>query len=106
MTTINAHDDFQSSRSNFEFFDLKSLAQACDQSQEWILQLIEYDILSSPEDLQTHQFNHDDLTRAQQAYRLQRDFNASFPSVAMMLDLIDEVQQLRREIKHLQLYKS
>jgi len=38
----------------------------------------------------------DDVSRAQKAYRLQRDFDASFTAVAMMLDLIEELEKLRR----------
>ena len=38
----------------------------------------------------------DDVARAQKAYRLQRDFDASFTAVAMMLDLIEELERLRR----------
>lgn len=48
----------------------------------------------------------EDVSRARQAYRLQRDFNASFSAVAMMLDLIDELQNLRKEVKHLHLRQS
>lgn len=84
-------------------FDLERFAEACGQSPEWILQLLEYDILPNRPDDRIHQFFGDDITRARRAYRLQRDFNASLTAVAMMLDLIDEVQQLRRKVKHLHL---
>ena len=83
-------------------FDLKHFADACHQSPEWVLQLLEYDILPQRSEDRIHQFFGEDIQRAQQAYRLQRDFDASFSAVAMMLDLIDEVQQLRREMKHSQ----
>ena len=83
-------------------FDLTHFADACGESPEWVLQLIEYDILPKRHEHQRHEFLGDDLNRAQQASRLQRDFNASFSAVAMMLDMIDELQQLRREIKHSQ----
>lgn len=84
-------------------FDLKHFAEACGQSPEWVLQLLEYDILSNRPDNRIHQFFGDDVSRARRAYRLQRDFDASLTAVAMMLDLIDEVQKLRREVKHLHL---
>ncbi|KCX50056.1 merR HTH regulatory family protein [Acinetobacter pittii] len=42
----------------------------------------------------------EDVARARKAYRLQRDFDASLAAVAVMLDLIDEVQQLRKQLKH------
>lgn len=46
------------------------------------------------------------IFRARRAYRLQRDFDASFSAVAMMLDLIDEVQQLRQQVKHMDIKDS
>jgi len=82
-------------------FDLKHFADACGQSPEWVLQLLEYDILDTRPEERIHQFFGDDVSRARRAYRLQRDFDASFSAVAMMLDLIDEVQQLRKQVKHL-----
>lgn len=82
-------------------FDLKHFADACGQSPEWVLQLLEYDILDTRPEERIHQFFGDDISRARRAYRLQRDFDASFSAVAMMLDLIDEVQQLRQQVKHM-----
>ncbi|MBJ8497470.1 chaperone modulator CbpM [Acinetobacter oleivorans] len=81
-------------------FDLQQFAQACGQSPEWIIQLIEYDILSVDNTPEAHQFIGEDVARARKAYRLQRDFDASLAAVAVMLDLIDEVQQLRKQLKH------
>ena len=108
MTTIHYRMKDDNGYSNKEMIedhpslDLKHFADACEQSPEWILQLVEYDILPKRSSDQDYTFLGDDLVRAKQAYRLQRDFDASFPAVAMMLDLIDEVQQLRRDMKHSQ----
>ena len=87
-------------------FDLKHFAEACGQSPEWVLQLLEYDILDTRPEERIHQFFGDDISRARRAYRLQRDFDASFSAVAMMLDLIDEVQQLRQQVKHMDIKDS
>lgn len=80
-------------------FDLQHFAEACGQSPEWVLQLIEYDILPERLHQAAPHFLGDDISRARRAYRLQRDFEASFSAVAMMLDLIDEVQQLRLQMQ-------
>ncbi|WP_216936619.1 MULTISPECIES: chaperone modulator CbpM [unclassified Acinetobacter] len=108
MTTIQYRESFSHGYVPSEIvddrsFDLIHFAEACGQSPEWVMQLIEYGIL--PDRSETHHsiFLGEDISRAQRAYRLQRDFDASFTAVAMMLDLIDEVQELRREVKHLQL---
>lgn len=87
-------------------FDLTHFAQACGQSPEWVLQLLEYEILPARSETCIHQFFGDELSRARRAYRLQRDFDASLSAVAMMMDLIDEVQQLRKEVKHVQMMHS
>lgn len=72
--------------------------QACGQDEQWIEALFAHDILSSPVSPQQHIFVSHELSRARRAYRLQRDFDASFSAVAVMLDLLDEVQQLRRRV--------
>ena len=90
----------------FSQLDLKKFAEACGQSPEWVLQLLEYDILPSRPAERIHQFFGEDVSSARQAYRLQRDFDASFSAVAMMLDLIDEVQKLRKQVKHLSFQHS
>lgn len=81
-------------------FDLNHFAEACGQSPEWILQLLEFEILPARSEMRIHQFFADELTRARRAYRLQRDFDASLSAVAVMMDLIDEIQQLRKQVKH------
>ena len=80
--------------------DLEHFAEVCGQSTDWVLKLIDYDILQVQVDPQSHQFIGEDVARARRAYRLQRDFDASLSAVAVMLDLIDEVQQLRKQLKH------
>ena len=80
--------------------DLSHFAEACGQSPEWVMQLIEHGILSERTGNPYSAFIAEDIARAQRAYRLQRDFDASFSAVAMMIDLIDEVQELRREARH------
>lgn len=106
MTTIHYEENFSHGFMASEImddrsFDLQHFAEACGQSPEWILQLIEHGILPNYSSNLAQPFLGEDISRAQRAYRLQRDFDASFSAVAMMLDLIDEVQELRREVKHL-----
>ncbi len=109
MTTIQyreiVYDGFQEAEIVDEHLnlDLTHFAQACGQSPEWILQLLEYEILAARPEDRIHQFFGEDIARARRAYRLQRDFEASLSAVAMMMDLLDEVQQLRKQVKHLHL---
>jgi chaperone modulatory protein CbpM len=106
MTTIHYRNNHPNSNNHFfemveeqHFFDLEHFAERCQQSPDWVLQLLEYEILTARQDSTLYQFSDEDLARAQQAARLQRDFNASFSALAFMLDLIDEVQDLRQHLK-------
>ena len=85
-----------------QFFDLHHFAQVCGQNTEWVLQLLEYEILPTRSQQATQHFHAEDIARARRAYRLQRDFEASFAAVAMMMDLIDELQQLRQQTRYSQ----
>ena len=76
----------------------EQFVQASGQEAAWVLQLFEHDILSSTTPPQRHQFVGDELARARKAYRLQRDFDASLPAVAVMLDLLEEIQTLRQRL--------
>ncbi|XID76085.1 chaperone modulator CbpM [Alkanindiges sp. WGS2144] len=78
---------------------LGDFAHACGQPHEWVVALVEHSILekhnSRPE---SWQFVGEELARARRAWRLQRDFDASLTAVALMLDLLDEVKQLRMQM--------
>lgn len=76
----------------------EQFVHASGQEAAWVLQLFEHDILSSDTAPQSHQFVSDELARARTAFRLQRDFDASLQAVAVMLDLLEEVQDLRKRL--------
>jgi len=46
-------------------------------------------------------FGSDALARVRRIQRLQADFDASLPAVALMLDLIDENDRLRSQLQRL-----
>lgn len=105
MTTIQVKEHISNGFTSSDVIqnqslDLSHFAEACGQSPEWVMQLIEHGILPERTEPQLSMFRDEDISRAQRAYRLQRDFDASFSAVAMMIDLIDEVQQLRHQVKH------
>ena len=78
-------------------FSLEELATACGFGSQWILTLVEADILpvtaSEPSEWRFYSVH---LNRARRAFRLHRDFDASLTAVALMLDLLEEVEQLRQ----------
>ena len=74
---------------------LDELVSACGQERQWVIELmeesiIEYDV---PE---REQFTGYQLTTVRRASRLSRDFEASVPAIGLILELLDELEQLRQ----------
>ncbi len=59
----------------------------------WVQEGILNPIGNSPEDWR---FSGDALSRAKKALRLSRDLEINTPGVAMVLDLLDEISELRK----------
>ena len=71
------------------------LVSACGQEPQWIVALIEENIIEYdiPE---SKQFTGYQLTTVRRAARLSRDFEASVPAIGLILELLDELEQLRQ----------
>jgi len=74
---------------------LDELVSACGQERQWIIELIEENIIEY--DVPEHEkFTGYQLTTVRRASRLSRDFEASVPAIGLILELLDEVEQLRQ----------
>lgn len=75
--------------------DFDELVLACGQEPHWVLALIEENIIEYdvPE---REQFTGYQLTTVRRASRLSRDFEASVPAIGLILELLDELEQLRQ----------
>ena len=75
---------------------LAELCQACCAEQEhvlaWVLEGVLEPVGGSPQDWR---FSGDSLRRARLALRLSRDLEINPPGVALALDLLDEIAELR-----------
>ena len=71
------------------------LVSACGQEPQWVIALIEENIIEYdvPE---SEQFTGFQLTTVRRASRLSRDFEASVPAIGLILELLEEVEQLRQ----------
>ncbi len=78
-----------------EWLALDEFARACGVSAEFVGELIAEGLVAPPE---PGRFGSDELARVRRICRLQRDFEANLQSVAVMLDLIDEVHRLQRAL--------
>ena len=74
---------------------LDELVSACGQERQWVIELIEENIIEYdvPE---RQQFTGYQLTTVRRASRLSRDFEASVPAIGLILELLGEVEQLRQ----------
>ena len=93
---------------------LEELVNACQWDKNWVLALLEEDIIQSEPQPQCGQaiaqpgavyFNSVQLTQVRLASRLRRDFDASPQAIALILDLLNELRplrQLQRQLRTLQ----
>lgn len=74
---------------------LDELVSACGQERRWVIELIEESIIEYDVPGR-EQFTGYQLTTVRRASRLSRDFDASVPAIGLILELLDEVEQLRQ----------
>jgi chaperone modulatory protein CbpM len=82
--------------------NLTEMCRACQVHAEYIMDLVEEGILE-PEGRRREplgwQFPGSSLKRARIALRLQRDLDINLAGVALALDLLDEIEELRRRVR-------
>lgn len=85
-----------------------SLREVCERGgchAELVLKMVSYGIIepvAGPDrDHHSWEFDLPALVRLHKAMRLQRDLKMNLPGLAMSLDLLDEVDSMRREITQL-----
>jgi chaperone modulatory protein CbpM len=77
---------------------MRELARAVGADDQWVLRLVEVEILhvDAPEQPpERWHFRSADLQRALAARRLERDFGANLDTAALILDMQAELQRLR-----------
>jgi len=82
---------------------LNELSRACSSSAEWIIELVEQGTLEPISYRQTQwRFSGSSLQRARTAMRLQRDLGINLAGVALAIDLLDEIDELRSRLCRLE----
>lgn len=87
---------------NDVIMSLDELVAACGQERHWVIALIEENIITpdvsaeSGIETNTQQFSGYQLSLVRRASRLSRDFDASVPAIGLILELLDELEQLRQ----------
>jgi len=83
-------------------FTLVELCRACDAESEQLVALVEEGVLTPIGDEPRHwRFGDTSLRRARAAVRLTRDLELNAAGVALVLDLLDEIEALRSRLRRL-----
>lgn len=75
--------------------ELEAFAAACGAETEFVRRLVDEGLLQPVAVQPAWRFGGEELARVRRIRRLQRDFETNLQSVAVMLDLIDEIERLR-----------
>lgn len=79
---------------------LEELCHACQVSSDFIEEAVEYGVIElDEEDLESVQFGPDHLKRMRTAVRLYRDLEVNLAGIAIVLDLMDEIERLRMRVE-------
>lgn len=78
---------------------LESLAAAADTDADFIRLLVDEGLVQPVAQEPVWRFGGEELARVRRIRRLQRDFEASLQSVAVMLDLMDQIERLRAVLR-------
>lgn len=82
---------------------LEQLCLACDVEAGWVIELVEHGVIE-PAQLtgSAWQFASFSIERVAKAKRLGRDLDVNAPGLALVLDLLDEIDALRSRLRELQ----
>ena len=79
---------------------LDELCSSCNVEAEWVTSLVDYGAIDPVgTDQARWQFAGIAVVRVQRARRLERDLGLNLPGVALALDLLDQIDELRSQLK-------
>ena len=77
-------------------FSMREICRACGTDKRFVLELVAEGIIEPLDEADDWRFSGEALVRARSAQRLMRDLGVNLPGVALALDLLDELERLRR----------
>jgi chaperone modulatory protein CbpM len=78
---------------------VQDLSRICDVDEAHIVEFVQEGVLNVTQVRSEWHFTGDALRRARLAVRLQRDLELNLAGVALALDLLEELQALRRQLE-------
>lgn len=78
---------------------LKEISRACAMHADWVISLVEEGVLEPQgNSLADWRFSGECLGRARKVMRFQRDLGVNLSGAALAVELLDELQQVRRQV--------
>lgn len=79
---------------------LDELCSCCGVEVQWITELIQYGVIERLGDSKSEwRFTSLAVVRVAKAKRLERDLDLNIPGIALALELLDEIEDLRSRLK-------
>ena len=78
------------------YLTFSEVITTCNCEPEWLVSLVEESAISIDGEPQQAQYSGYQLAQIRRALRIRRDFEASAPATALILELLEELQRLRR----------
>ena len=79
--------------------ELETFAVACGTEADFIRLLVDEGLLQPQTESAGWRFGGEHIARVRRIRRLQRDFEANLETVGVMLDLMDEIDRLRAQLR-------
>ena len=81
---------------------LGQMCRACGVHADWVISLVDEGIIEPQgDDMRLWRFSGASLVRARAAFRIQRDLDVNLAGIALILDLVEELESLRAHMKTL-----
>ena len=80
---------------------LQELSVSCALQPEFIVQCVEFGLLEASGQPPEWRFNSSGRLLLQKAWRLHRDLEVQVNALPLVLQLLDELDELRQEVQHL-----
>lgn len=100
---MNSHDPLVVYTGNIieeDSLTLGELCRACDIHADWVISLVDEGIID-PEDkeIKVWRFSGSNLARVRSAIRLHRDLGINLAGIGLVLDLMEELENLRTQLR-------
>ncbi|SER25120.1 chaperone modulatory protein CbpM [Nitrosomonas sp. Nm51] len=82
------------------YMTLSELCRSCHLTTEQIFELVEHGVIEPQGRLPAHwRFHGINVRRIRRAQRLERDLGVNLAGAALVLDLVEELEQLRQRVR-------